>query len=120
MTIQSHHFHTHDKFTQAGQILEGVATLKQQLGAALDENEKLKQRIAELEEATRWRKCSEVLPEDGQEVWAFDSYQNIVIKLEYTSNDDNEGFVGYPIVHGSWPGITHWMPYRRPKAPEGK
>ena len=37
-----------------------------------DELTRLKERIAELEDERRWRKCSEELPKDGAEVLATD------------------------------------------------
>ena len=79
---------------------------------------RLKARIAELEEERRWRKYIEEKPQDGQEVFAYDSSQKLVIKLEYQVREDCEGFVGFPIIHGFWPFITYWMPYNKPKAPE--
>lgn len=54
MAIELHHLNTHGMMEQAGKVLDGVA--------------RLKQRIAELEEERRWRKCSEELPEVGVEV----------------------------------------------------
>ena len=46
MAMNNDHFHTHDK---SAVVVEGIANLKQQLGAALGENKKLKQRNDELE-----------------------------------------------------------------------
>ena len=74
--------------------------------------------IAELKDALRWRQFSEEKPQDGQEVWAYDSCQKLVIKLEYKVGESDEGFIGFPLIHGFWPCITHWMPYNKPKAPE--
>ena len=76
--------------------------------------------IDSLKDAKRWRKVSEEKPQDGQEVWAYDSCQKLVIKLEYKVGESGEGFIGSPLIHGFWPCITHWMPYNKPKAPEEK
>lgn len=46
MAMNSDHFHTRDKHAA---VVDGIANLKQQLGSALGENKKLKQRNDELE-----------------------------------------------------------------------
>lgn len=46
MPMNNDHFHTHDN---SAIIAEGIENLKQQLGASIGENQKLKQRIDELE-----------------------------------------------------------------------
>lgn len=46
MAMNKDHFHTHDN---SAIIAEGIENLKQQLGASIGENKKLKQRIDELE-----------------------------------------------------------------------
>ena len=74
--------------------------------------------IDSLKDAQRWRKVSEEKPQDGQVVWAYDARQKLVIKLEYEVRESGERFIGFPIIHGFWPNITHWMPYNKPKAPE--
>lgn len=84
------------------------------------EVEQLLMEIVKLKDAQRWRKVSEEKPQDGQEVWAYDSSQELVIKLEYRIRESDEGFIDFPVVYGFWLNITHWMPYNKPKAPEEK
>jgi hypothetical protein len=77
------------------------------------ENERMKARIAELEEERRWRKCSEELPEDGAEVLATDG-EEIWLCYKTTMSDDSPWFQpdGLPHIEG----VTHWMPL--PSAPK--
>lgn len=84
------------------------------------ENEALKKELAELREATRWRKCSDELPQNGQDVWAYDSKSNSVLRLEYEKSDEGEGFIVFPYKHDFLQNITQWMPFEKPKAPEEK
>jgi len=97
-----------------------IDTLASECRALREMNAKAQEEIATLKENQRWRKYSEEKPQDGQEVWAYDSSQKLVIKLEYQVREDCEGFVGFPLIHGFWPCITYWMPYNKPKSPEGK
>lgn len=97
-----------------------IKTLTSEVNALREMNAKAQEEIATLKENQRWRKYSERKPQDGQEVWAYDSSQKLVIKLEYQVRENCEGFVGFPLIHGFWPCITYWMPYNTPKAPEDK
>lgn len=97
-----------------------IDTLASECRALREMNAKAQEKIATLKDAQRWRKVSEELPKDGQEVWAYDSSQKLVIKLEYQVREDCEGFVGFPIIHGFWPYITCWTPYNMPKSPEAE
>ena len=99
MAIELHHLNTHGMMEQAGNVLEGVACLKE--------------RIAELEEERRWRKCSDELPEDGSDVLATDG-EEIWLCYKTTMSDGLPWFQpnGQPHIEG----VTHWMPL--PKAPE--
>jgi len=93
MAIEKHMLQTHSLFEKAGEVLEGVVGLKTRLSAIQSEkmqleddnallrrnneelrkeNESLKYYVATLDTdlamATRWRKCSEELPNDGETV----------------------------------------------------
>ena len=57
MAIELHHLNTHGMMEQAGNVLDGVA--------------RLKQRLAELEEERRWRKFSEENPKEKQWILVF-------------------------------------------------
>lgn len=65
--------------------------------------------------ATRWRKCSEELPEDDSEVLATDG-EGIWLCYKTTTPDGSPWFQPNGLPHIE--GITHWMPM--PKAPEVK
>ena len=62
MPMNNDHFHTRD---ESAVIVEGIENLKQQLGAALGENKKLKQRNDELETENENLKCELGLWRDG-------------------------------------------------------
>ena len=78
-----------------------------------DEVSRLKARIAELKEERRWRKCSDKLPEDGDEVLATDG-DGIWLCYKTTMSDGSPWFQpdGLPHIEG----VTHWMPL--PSAPK--
>ena len=141
MAMNADHFNTHDNFKIAGKIIDQVSALKQRNAELEKENAALKAEIemlknhiangdvsritwidelAELKEERRWRKFSEEKPEDGQSVWAYEPNRKLVLKLEYEKSDTGEGFICFPYKHEFYPGITLWMPFEVPKAPEGK
>ena len=97
MAIELHHLNTPGMLEQAGKVLEGVACLKE--------------RIAELEEERRWRKCSEELPEEGVEVLVTNGIDCGISDWcgDYWNNDP---FCGYTVCDN----VIAWMPL--PKAPE--
>lgn len=74
--------------------------------------ELLENQNAELREATRWRKCSEQMPEDGSDVLATDG-EEIWLCYKTTMPDGLPWFQpnGQPHIEG----VTHWMPL--PSAP---
>lgn len=61
MAIELHHLNTHGMMEQACDVLDGVVRLK----ARIAELEALNH---ELEEERRWRKCSDEMPEEDEEV----------------------------------------------------
>ena len=75
--------------------------------------ELLENQNAELRQATRWRKCSEEMPEDDSDVLATDG-EEIWLCYKTTMTDGLPWFQpnGQPHIEG----VTHWMPL--PKAPE--
>lgn len=117
MAIELHHLNpSHDD--EVARLKARIAELERMDTEHTLQIAKMNGYISYLEEERRWRKYIEEKPQDGQEVWAYDSSQKLVIKLEYQVREDCEGFVGFPIIHGFWPFITYWMPYNKPKAPE--
>lgn len=136
MAIELHHLNTHGMMEQSGKVLDGVVRLKERIAELENENAELKEQykdmdvthtvhiakmnalIEELEESQRWRKCSEELPQNGQDVWAYDSKSKSVLRLEYEKSDEGEGFIVFPYRHDFLPNITQWMPFDKPKAPE--
>ena len=101
MAIELNHLHTHGMMEQACNVLDGVV--------------RLKERIAELEEERRWRKCSEELPPtDGSYMCA---YKN-------KNKDDGVLFVDEAVWDGEkwsskfdfWEDIIYWQ--FKPKAPD--
>ncbi len=113
MAIELHHLNTHGMMEQAGDVLDGV--------------ERLKERIAELEQERRWRKCSDEMPEEDEDVLFSDG---IYIYLGCWTTWDGccsdysyETFSGW-VEKGSendyeFNEIKFWMPL--PSAPkEGK
>lgn len=86
-----------------------IKTLTSEVNVLREMNAKAQEEIAELREATRWRKCSEELPEEGK--WVFISDGKIT---------------GYgKMMNGGWIAesnayymIKYWSPL--PKAPEEK
>lgn len=96
--------------------------LYEELKRVKDENENLKNNLFVVETdiamATRWRKVSEELPQNGQDVWAYDSRSKSILLLEYEKSDEGEGFIVFPYKHDFLQNITQWMPFEKPKAPE--
>ena len=98
-------------------IMEGNRTTKDDIAeirtptsevkALRDMNAKEQGEMAELREATRWRKCSEELPEEERQFLCL--RQTGHIKILWWSKQ-LKSFAQYD--------ITHWMPL--PKAPEEK
>ena len=91
------------------------------------ENERIKARIAELEEERRWRKCSEGLPLEKQRVLFLARYKNNV--REWIGDfRHNYGMEDFAVFYTSAPGwgceflideVIGWIPL--PSAPkEGK
>lgn len=96
--------------------------LYEELKLVKDENENLKNNLFVVETdiamAARWRKVSEELPQNGQDVWAYDSRSKSILLLEYEKSDEGEGFIVFPYKHDFLQNITQWMPFEKPKAPE--
>ena len=96
--------------------------LYEELKWVKDENENLKNNLFVVETdiamAARWRKVSEELPQNGQDVWAYDSRSKSILLLEYEKSDEGEGFIVFPYKHDFLQNITQWMPFEKPKAPE--
>lgn len=96
--------------------------LYEELKRVKDENENLKNNLFVVETdiamAARWRKVSEELPQNGQDVWAYDSRSKSILLLEYEKSDEGEGFIVFPYKHNFLQNITQWMPFEKPKAPE--
>lgn len=96
--------------------------LYEELKRVKDENENLKNNLFVVETdiamAARWRKVSEELPQNGQDVWAYDSRSKSILLLEYEKSDEGEGFIVFPYKHDFLQNITQWMPFEKPKAPE--
>lgn len=96
--------------------------LYDELKRVKDENENLKNNLFVVETdiamAARWRKVSEELPQNGQDVWAYDSRSKSILLLEYEKSDEGEGFIVFPYKHDFLQNITQWMPFEKPKAPE--
>lgn len=115
----------------ATEVDEAIAELKGNIAQLEDDNTLLRKNnegllyaLADAETdiamATRWRKVSEELPQNGQDVWAYDSKSKSVLRLEYEKSDEGEGFVVFPYKHDFLQNITQWMPFEKPKAPEVK
>ena len=99
MAIELHHLNTHGMMEQAGNVLDGVV--------------RLKERIAELEEERRWRKCSDEMPSNGQEVLVWltaGGSHGFVLTSTYL---DSQWYYGED-PQGCKP--SHWMPL--PSAPK--
>ena len=96
--------------------------LYEELKRVKDENENLKNNLFVVETdiamAARWRKVSEELPQNSQDVWAYDSRSKSILLLEYEKSDEGEGFIVFPYKHDFLQNITQWMPFEKPKAPE--
>ena len=96
--------------------------LYEELKRVKDENENLKNNLFVVETdiamAARWRKVSEELPQNGQDVWAYDSRSKSILLLEYEKSDEGEGFIVFPYKNVFLQNITQWMPFEKPKAPE--
>lgn len=90
-----------------------VGVLRDFLCQAIDQVDEKDKEIAELKEERRWRKCSDKLPEDGDEVLATDG-DGIWLCYKTTMSDGSPWFQpdGLPHIEG----VTHWMPL--PSAPK--
>lgn len=74
---------------------------------------KLKKELAELCEATRWRKFSEEKPDDKQWILVYYGYENNGCRIDLRRWDNGCKYdVEFQELY------THWMPL--PKVPEGK
>lgn len=106
---------------QESEIAE-LKRIKDENEALRSKNEGLLYALADAETnlamSTRWRKCSEELPQNGQNVWAYNSKSKSVLRLEYEKSDKGEGFIVFPYMHDFLQNITQWMPFEKPKAPE--
>ena len=101
MAIELHHLNTHGMMEQAGNVLDGVA--------------RLKQRIAELEEERRWRKFSEEKP--PKYTWCLVSGKskmgNYIVIIDFFEEDD---WAENPNLDDDALYIEWWMPL--PSAPK--
>ncbi len=131
MAIKLYHLNTHGMMEQAGKVLDGVVRLKERIAEleALNhdlcervtendeirlhweeieqtraENERMKARIADLEEGRRWRKFSEEKPTDDIKFLVIN--EKGFMQCSYYS----------PILHEFQIQVTHWMPL--PSAPK--
>lgn len=113
MSIELHHLNTHGMMEQAGNVLDGVVRLKERI----DELErmdtehtvqiaKMNAYIRELEDAQRWRKVSEELPEDDKPY---------LVYLEGGFYDVDTCDVDTKVWRYRTT-VTHWMPL--PSAPK--
>ena len=121
MAIELHHLHPgHDD--ELSRLKARIAELEKENAELRSKNEGLLYALADAETdlamSTRWRKCSEELPLNGQDVWAYDSKSKSVLHLEYEKSDEGEGFIVFPYKHDFQQNITQWMPFEKPKAPE--
>ena len=86
------------------------------------ENECLKSELyavkTDIAMSQRWRKVSEELPQNGQDVWAYDSKSKSILRLEYEKSYEGEGFIVFPYKHDFLQNITQWMSFEKLKAPE--
>jgi hypothetical protein len=96
MAIELHHLNTHGMMEQACDVLDGV--------------ERLKARIAELEEERRWRKFPDEKPEE--DTWCIVFHDGEIDSDHYTRFAYNNkcDFA----LYGN--EVTHWMPL--PSAPK--
>ena len=151
MAIELHHLNTHGMMEQACDVLDGVVRLKariaeleklnhdlcervtendeirlhlEEIEQTMSDNERMKARIAELEEERRWRKCSDEMPEEDEEVLFSDG--NYVYLGCWTTWDggcsdysyetfSGWGECGYEKDH-DFNEIKYWMPL--PSAPK--
>ena len=121
MAIELHHLHPgHDD--EVSRLKARIAELEKENGELRSKNEGLLYALADAETdlalATRWRKVSEELPQNGQDVWAYDSKSKSVLHLEYEKSDEGEGFIVFQYKHDFQQNITQWTPFEKPKAPE--
>lgn len=121
MAIELHHLHPgHDD--DLSRLKARIAELEKENGELRSKNEGLLYALADAETdvamSQRWRKCSEELPQNGQDVWAYDSKSKSVLHLEYEKSNEGEGFIVFPYKHDFQQNITQWMPFEKPKAPE--
>ena len=105
-----------------------IKTLTSEVNALRKMNAKAQEEIAELREATRWRKCSEELPEEIQPVMFLAKYKRACVRLwvgEFRCLDGMKKEDG--LFYTSCPGwgcefleseVIGWMPQM--KAPEEK
>ena len=117
MAIELHHLHpSHDD--ELTRLKARIAELERMDTEHTVQIAKMNGYISHLEEERRWRKCSEELPQNGQDVWAYDSKSKSVLHLEYEKSNEGEGFIVFPYKHDFQQNITQWMPFEKPKAPE--
>lgn len=96
-----------------------IDTLTSEVKALRDMNVKAQQEIATLKDSQRWRKYPDEKPKDGQCVWAYEDKSKRVLMLEYQNDKDGEGFICFPYNCDFYIDITKWIPFNKPKAPEG-
>ena len=96
-----------------------IKTLTSEVNALREMNAKAQEEIATLKENQRWRKFSDEKPKDGQSVWAYEDKSKRVLMLEYQNDKDGEGFICFPYNCDFYTDITKWIPFNKPKAPEG-
>ena len=131
MAIELHHLNTHGIMEQTFNVLDGVVRLKARIAELEElnhdlcervtdnddirlhweeieqtraENERMKARIAELEEERRWRKFSDEKPSEDIKFLVIN--EKGFIQCCYYS----------PILHEFQIPVTHWMPL--PSAPK--
>lgn len=111
-----------DQVDEKDKEIAELKRIKDENEALRSKNEGLLYALADAETnlamSTRWRKCFEELPQNGQNVWAYNSKSKSVLRLEYEKSDKGEGFIVFPYMHDFLQNITQWMPFEKPKAPE--
>lgn len=95
-----------------------INMLASECRALREMNIKAQEEITTLRDAQRWRKFPDEKPDDGQTVWAYAASTKRILRLEYSKNDESEGFICFPFKSDFYAHITKWMPFEKPKAPE--
>lgn len=108
MAMNADHFHTHDNTTADPFYKAG-----QSMTQTLEDIIKMQQRIAELEEATRWRKFPDEKPEWGKEVLVL-ADDGDIRRVRFSCDYKWISWGNMRTCESSC--ITHWMP--QPKKPE--